>query len=127
MDVAQFRQMFPEFGETADYASATISLWLVVAAKLVDANRWGNLIDTGIGLFAAHNLVIQTGNIRAAEAGGIPGSTGGMIQSKAVGSVSVSYDATVTAELDAGHWNQTTYGRQYIHLARMIGAGCVQL
>ena len=127
MDVAQFRQMFPEFGETADYASATISLWLGVAAKLVDANRWGNLIDTGIGFFTAHNLVLQTANIRAAEAGGVPGSTGGMVASKSVGTVSVSYDATVAAELDAGHWNQTTYGRQYIHLARMIGAGCVQL
>jgi hypothetical protein len=127
VDVAQFRQMFPEFGDTADYASATISLWLGVAEKLVNEDRWGNLWTTGLGFFTAHNVALQAANIRAAETGAVPGSTGGMIASKTVGSVSVGYDANATMELNAGHWNQTTYGRQYIHLARMIGAACVQL
>ena len=41
--------------------------------------------------------------------------------------VSFSYDSASAAELNAGHWNSTIYGKRYIALVRMVGAGPVQI
>ncbi|MBX9696911.1 MAG: DUF4054 domain-containing protein [Alphaproteobacteria bacterium] len=47
--------------------------------------------------------------------------------SKSVGGVSVGYDSTAQSEKDAGWWNRTTYGQQFIRLVRIFGAGAIQL
>jgi len=127
MNIAQFRIDYPEFADPAKYPAQPIELWSSVGAELVSADRWGNLYERGVELFTAHNLVIATQNKQASTAGGTPGQAAGLIQSKAVGSVNVSYDTTNIMEPNAGHWNQTSYGRQYIQLARLLGGGCVQL
>lgn len=124
MNIDQFRSDFPEF---ADYPASTIKFWSDVGEKLISKDRFGGLYDQALALFTAHNIVLAANNDRADAAGGLPGTATGVVENKSVGSVSVAYDNTQTVELDAGHWNQTTYGRQYIRLARMIGAGCYQL
>jgi hypothetical protein len=85
------------------------------------------LYNQGLELFTAHNIVLAAGNKASAAQGSIPGQANGVLTSKKVGSVGVTYDNTSAMELDAGHWNQTTYGRQYIRLARLLGQGCYQL
>jgi hypothetical protein len=122
-DKSTFRIQFPEFTDPVKYTDGMIDFWAGVAAKLTDATTWGNLYEQGLSLFVAHNLVLQAGNISAASGGGLPGTTAGSIASKAVGSANVSYDSASSMEPSAGHWNMTTYGRQYIHIARMIGVG----
>lgn len=103
-----------------------LDFWSGVAANLVSLDKWGALYTQGIYLFVAHNLVLQRRNINAA-AGGVPGAQTGMQSSKAVGRVSVGYDNGNVAEQNGGQWNLTTYGLQYLQLARMIGVGGVQL
>lgn len=126
MDVAQFREDFPEFASVTDYPTAQVNFWAGIASKLVDLDRWGDLYDQGISLFVAHNLVLQRRNIAGAASGGSGGLVGS-VSSKSVGAVSVSYDVNAVMESGAGQWNLTSYGLQYIQLARMIGAGGVQL
>ncbi len=75
----------------------------------------------------AHELVLAAQNAKAAQVGGSPGQQGGIANSKTVGSVTVSYDASTSTEKDAGYWNLTTYGKQFIRLARIFGAGAIQL
>lgn len=127
MDVTQFRKDFPEFADASRFPVGQVEFWGRMAAKLVSETRFGDLYTEAVELFAAHNLVLAAQSRAAAAGGSLPGGNAGPVASKAVGSVSVSYDTAGSMELNAGHWNQTTYGRQYIRLARLIGQGCYQL
>lgn len=127
LDVAKFRTDFPEFADASRYTPAMLNFWSGIGEKVVSPDRWGDLYNQGLELFTAHNIVLAAGNKAAAAQGSMPGQSNGVLTSKKVGSVGVTYDNTSSVELDAGHWNQTTYGRQYIRLARLLGQGCYQL
>jgi hypothetical protein len=125
MTPAQFRSDFPEFANATD---AQINLWLTVATALVDPARWDELTDIGVELVTAHHLAIALRNARAGAAGGAgAGAVGGPVASKAVDKVSVSYNTSATQFEGEAFWNMTTYGIQYLQLARMFGAGGFQL
>jgi len=127
MDSVQFRKDFPEFADTARFPNQQIDFWGGMGEKLISQTRFGTLYTEAVELFTAHNMVLSAQSRTAAATGGMPGGNPGVVASKAVGSVNVSYDTAGSMEPNAGHWNQTTYGRQYIHLVRMIGQGCYQL
>lgn len=127
MDIPTFRQNFPEFASTSVYPDAQITFWATVAEQQVNANVWQNLTSQGVQLYVAHEITIAAQNVQAAAVGGSPGQSGGIANNKAVGAVSVGYDASTQTEKDAGWWNRTTYGQQFIRLARMFGSGAIQL
>ena len=127
MDIATFRAEFPEFGSQANYPDSQVSLWLGVAAKRLNADRWAELYDHGLSLFTAHHLVLARRNRDAASLGGPPGGGVAAVSAEAVDRISVSYDPATAAETDGGHWNLTTYGLQFIALARLAGAGGVEV
>lgn len=124
---ASLRANFPAFADAAVYPDSAINYWLSLAGKLLNVDRWGDLLDDGSQLFVAHNLVLEKQSAEAARDGNDPGEQTGPTASKAVGPVNVSYDTQAAIELNAGHWNMTTYGTRFIRLARMVGAGPVQL
>lgn len=119
----QFRKDFPEFTDTMKYPDAMLDFWGVVAEQQVNACVWKKLTLQGIELYVAHEITIAAQSVAAANIGGTPGQAPGIANSKTVGSVSVGYDASTTTEKDAGWWNKTTYGQQFIRLARIFGAG----
>lgn len=127
MDPLEFRKDFPEFTDVACFPSQQIEFWSGMGEKLISQDRFGTLYTEAVELFTAHNIVLSAQSRAATVTGGMPGGNAGAIAGKSVGSVNVSYDTSGAMELNAGHWNQTTYGRQYIHLVRMIGQGCYQL
>lgn len=127
MDNAQFRVDFPEFANPEQYPDSQLNFWGGIATKMVNACLWLDMTTTGIELYVAHELTLARLNAQAAQSGGTPGQSGGIASSKTVGQVSVSYDPNTTTEKDAGWWNLTVYGKQFIRLARMFGAGVVQL
>lgn len=127
MDIAQFRLDFPEFADTTRYPSTQITFWATVAEAQVREAVWTDMKPFGVKLYVAHEITLAAQNKAVATNGGAPGGTSGPVTSKAVGGVNVSYDANQTAEKDAGWWNLTTYGKQFIRLARMFGAGGIQL
>lgn len=120
----QFRSDFPEFASTSD---AQISTWLTVGASLVNAARWDELTTIGIELVAAHHLAIAMRAGAAGAAGGGAGTVSGPIASKSVDKVSVSYNTSSTQFEGEAFWNMTSYGIRYLGLARMMGAGGIQL
>lgn len=127
MTPADFRSAFPEFASTTDYPDARIQFWIAFAGEVVLADRWDpTLIDMGQQLYVAHQLVLSRRNQLAAQGGGSPGTSNGVINSKSVDRVSVGYDTTAGTEVDGSHFNLTTYGVQFLNLARMVGAGGVQ-
>lgn len=126
MNIATFRTNFPEFTAPL-YPDAMVTFWSNIAEKMVLLKRWDNMWSEGVQLFTAHHLVFAKANINASAVGGLPGQTAGPTASKTVGAASITYDTNAGLELNAGHWNMSTYGKQFIHLARMFGAGAVQL
>lgn len=122
MDIAKFRADFPEFEDVGKYPNAMINRWGATGEKLLSPNRWGDLYIEGLFLFVAHNLALSLSNKEASISGAQPGKASGAVSSKSVGAVSISYDTSSTMEPNAGHWNETTYGKEYIRLVRLIGA-----
>lgn len=124
MDAATFKTIFPEFASAAD---ATIAFWITAAQGLLNEERWSSSLDMGIALFTAHHLVIGSRDAEVATAGGSPGAVPGVVTSKSVDKVSVSYDGSLGTYEGAGFWNQTNYGVRFYQMARLVGAGGIQL
>ena len=122
-----FRQDFPEFADETKYPDSLVDFWLTVSVSLVNPDRWGVLTDQGIELCTAHHLVLSARDEQVASIGGIPGQMTGPQSSKAVDKVSASYDTGAATIDDGGFWNLTTYGVRYLTLAKLMGAGGMQL
>jgi hypothetical protein len=119
MDIATFRANFPLFADTVKYPDTMITFWSTIGEDNVALDRWGGIRSQAVELYTAHHLIIASdSNI---------GKQTGLVSNKSIGDVSVGYDTSATLELNAGHWNTTMYGKMFIRLARMYGAGCVQL
>ncbi|HIE5943667.1 hypothetical protein WK90_01565 [Burkholderia cepacia] len=127
MDIAQFRQSFPEFNDTTTYPDSLVQFWMTVAVSLVNADRWGELTDLGVALVTAHHLALALKDQKTAAVGGVPGQVTGPQSSKAVDKVSASYNTEAVAIKDGGFWNATMYGVRYLSLAQMMGSGGIQL
>lgn len=125
--LADFRNEMPEFADSSKYDDGIVQMYLDLAVALLPLARWGNWYRLGIKMFVAHNLVLDQQATQAGQRGGLPGMTAGIMSSKSIGSVSVSYDTQAGIEVDAGHWNMTTFGRRFINAVRMVGAGGVQV
>lgn len=122
-----FRQQFPEFQDPAIYSDQVIGFWDAIALARLDADTWDDALPGGEALFVAHHLVLAARDQASIEVGGVSGGVSGLMQSKSIDKVSVSYDVSRISYEDAGFWNATSYGIRFWQLARMIGAGGVQL
>jgi hypothetical protein len=121
---AQFRTDFPEFANTLAYPDSELTVWMNVASIMLQPNaqRWGNLLTIGIELAAAHWLILAMRDLNAA----VPGTATGLLSSKGVADLSMSYDYSRTTLADAGFWNLSSYGQRFYMLVRMMGAGGIQ-
>lgn len=123
MNVALFRGNFVEFADPIKYPDTLLEFWADIGERLTSIDRYGDIYQHAVDLFVAHNIAVAA----RSGSGSIPGLPSGVITSKSVGSVRVSYDTSAAMTPGAGHWNLTTYGAQYARLARLFGAGVVQL
>ncbi len=123
MEIDRFRADFPEFSDEERYSDDVIGFWAGIVEQRMNPvrARWEGIYDQAVELATAHYVAIAKKNE------GAPGSAGGLAAGKSVGGVSVSYDTSAIAVEGAGHWNQTSYGRQYMELAMVAGMGAVQL
>ena len=129
---AQFIQDYPEF---ANASQSQFNLNLNRASQFINA-AWGPLsggtdptqytqADIGTELVIAHFLARAQFRAQQAANGG-PTVARGNVSSESAGPNSVNYDVASVTEEDAGHWNQTDYGREYIQMARLIGSAPAQ-
>jgi hypothetical protein len=123
MDAITFRSIFPEFSSAGAFSDSAISFWLNLGTSRLDVSVWGDQLDYGLALFTAHNLAIGSKNQVAASRGNAPGELTGATASKSVENVSVSYDTSFVKMNDVGYWGLTSYGLQFIQLARLMGSG----
>lgn len=127
MIIADFRAEFPEFADETVYPDSQLTFWASIAELMIRKCIWLDMFTFGVKLYVAHEITLAAINAKASAVGGVPGVSGGIASSKAVGAVNVTYDTTSSAEKDAGWWNLTNYGKQFYRLLMMFGAGCIQL
>lgn len=120
-----FRRQFPAFINQEMYPGPVIDMWLSVATKLLNPARWVELLDLGCYLYTAHNLIIEVQAMKDSASGKVPGTQAGPLNSKSVGPASASYDSSSAVEEGAGNYNETIYGRRFIRMAKLLGAGPV--
>lgn len=128
MNAAEFRAAFPAF--TAElHPDARVDFWLLVGSKRLDEDRWGDLYEQGLCLFAAHNLTLErAASLDPTGTGGMSAAAGPVTsESKTVGPISKSksYSQATTANPAAGQWNLTIYGQQLYELMQLVGVGGV--
>ena len=121
------RISFTEFADAQAYPTDLLAFWIAVAVQQVSTDRWGTMTDIGVSLYTAHHCVLEVRARAEAANGAPPGGQVGPINSKSVDKVSVGYDTTAGTEENGGHWNLTVFGTRYIHLARQMGMGPVQI
>lgn len=124
----QFREMFPQFENTTTYPTPMISARLALADVLLSESRFGEeIFPYVVGLFVAHYMALYAADMRGVAVGSAGGANSGVQTSKSVDKVSVSYDASVTLNPDAGFWNNTRYGSEFWEYLMIFGAGAIQL
>lgn len=124
---AQFRADFPQFADTTRFPPAQIAFRLTLADNLLDETVFDTMFPYVVELYVAHYLTLFAADMRASALGGGGGSNSGVVSSKSVDKVSVSYDSSATLNPDAGFWNNTRYGSEFYSLLMMFGAGGRQL
>ena len=126
LDLETFRTAFPAFADTTTFPDAGVQLWLDMGCSMVNS-CWGPMAGTGQGWWAAHELAKGATAAAQAASGNFSGIAG-VVASKSVGPVSVSYDTKLGSEPEAaGNYNGTVYGRQYFHMAQLYGTGPLQI
>lgn len=120
-DIAVFRQSFPAFADETTYPDAMIEIWAGLGDKLLNVERWGDFYDEGLRFFVAHEVYLAAKAATATDTDSA--SEGGLVASLGAGPLSVSFDNQPALEKDAGHYNLTTYGKQYWRLVQIVGMG----
>lgn len=131
--IAEFREYYPEFGDTEKYSD------LLVKRCLQDADeetggRWGrydgsnHLKQRGMFAFAAHMLVMRSTATMVSGAGGVANVVS-PISSKTVADESTSY-AVVSPDYATsvrnGSLGNTFYGQEFLRLrGRIVGPSFV--
>ncbi|PHM39274.1 hypothetical protein Xmau_02878 [Xenorhabdus mauleonii] len=125
--VAQFRTDFPQFSDNQKFPDAQIQFRLNLADKQLDENRLGDMFVYLVELMVAHYMALWAVDSRSMAIGGAGGTNSGVVSSKSVDKVSVSYDTGATLNPNAGFWNNTRYGSEFYELLMLFGAGGIQL
>ncbi len=125
--VSDFRRDFPQFSDDTKYPDAVIEFRLNLADMLIDGSAMGSMFPYLAELFVAHYLVLNAADTAAGALGGAGGATSGVVASKSVDKVSVSYDNSATLNADAGFWNFSRYGAEFWQLLMLFGYGGIQL
>jgi hypothetical protein len=124
--VSDFRASFPAYADPTVYPDTQVQFYIDFAYLMLRPERWGTVIDQGASLFVAHFLSTDA-LAKAAGIGGVPGTGVGVVDAGTIDKVTFGKNVDAVMEPDAGHWGMTIYGLQFLRLARMMGAGPIQV
>ncbi|MBP2155752.1 DUF4054 domain-containing protein [Erwinia rhapontici] len=125
--VSDFRRDFPQFADETKFPDPVIQFRLNLADTLIDGSAMGDMFPYLAELFVAHYMVLYAADKASGAVGGAGGATSGVVASKSVDKVSVSYDNSSTLNADAGFWNFSRYGAEFYQMLMLFGCGGIQL
>lgn len=127
--IEEFYAFYPQFQGLDELPDQIVWMYICFANEVINIERWGAQWKLGMCLFVAHfcsvYLMSYTDTNSAAAAVIAAAQSKGLISSKSVGDVSVSYDFSLAMQ-DVDRWGQfnlTIFGNQFVHLAKMMSKG----
>ena len=128
--IADFVAIYPQFGTVdqqgsfvpaagVNVSSGALQMFVNLASASISQLRWQDSWSFGMALFIAHYATLYQQSSSSVMAG----LAKGVQVSKSVGDVSVSYQAITSGLESWGAWNLTSFGQQFLTMAKMIGAG----
>lgn len=130
--ISLFRRKFPMFADEAVYSADRVRLALLISYYEVDKEKWPNPENKEASMYwharfllTAHRLVLQDNAIN--EDGTAKANTDSPVTWKAVGGLSISFSnpAKVGSGSTGSTYESTTFGREYLSLTHLFGAGCL--
>lgn len=131
-----FLDFFPNFEDVIvglhdniPIPNAVIDMYIQFASDCVNVKVWGKQWKYAMSLFIAHFLVIyiqaQIPDNATAQQVLATAQAKGLISSKSVGDVSVSYDfsSAIKGVESWGQFTTTEYGLQFANLAKLVAKG----
>ena len=133
---SDFLSFFPNFKNAVEGRSTDVNIppevldmYIQFASDCVNIRVWGNQWKYAMSLFIAHFLTIyiqaQFPENATAQQILAYGQAKGLISSKSVGDVSVSYDfgSAIKGVESWGQFTTTEYGLQFANLAKLVAKG----
>ena len=124
-----FYAIYPQFQGLDELPDLIVQMYIDFANEVVNIARWGKQWKLGMCLFVAHfcsvYLMSFVENNSEAAAVIAAGQSKGLISSKSVGDVSVSYDFSLAMQnVDTwGQFNLTLFGNQFVSIAKLNSKG----
>lgn len=124
-----FYTIYPQFQGLNELPEGIIEMYIGLANSYINIERWKNSWKIGMCYFVAHfcTLYLQSFSPSNSTAQEVMASAQakGLVSSKSVGDVSVSYDfSSAVNGLDGwANWTSTTFGINLANLGRLIGKG----
>lgn len=123
--MSDFLKIYPQF-ETV-LPNEIMQMYLDFAHHCIKYSRWRNGFQIAISLFTAHfcTLYLQSFSDSTAQSVIHAAQSKGLVTSKTVDGVSVSYDYSTALQglSEWGGWTMTAYGTQLAMLAKLYGKG----
>jgi hypothetical protein len=126
----EFLTLYPQFN-SGNIPEAVLTMYLDLANKSIQEARWHEYHKVAVGLFTAHCCTLwlegSTPNNAGAAEITAAGAAKGLVGSKSVSGVSVSYDNSSIFSDFAGYgsWKLTKYGLQLLSLLQIVGKGAI--
>ncbi len=127
--ICDFFDIYPQFMDNDALPAEMIEIYIEFANEAINIHKWGKQWKLGMSLFVAHFCTVYmmsfTPEGSSAAAVIAAGQTKGLISSKSVGDVSVSYDFSYAVQDVAtwGQFNLTMFGNQFVSIAKMMTKG----
>lgn len=115
---AEFIEQYPEF---TDVPGPAVERQLSLSTRLLDGPAWGDFYSDGVGLDAAHNLLLSQQATAGGLQGGFQGAVGPVSSVSAAG-VSTSFATPTPAgkHASADWYAKTVYGQQFLRLRNTV-------
>jgi hypothetical protein len=128
-----FKKLYPQFWDASGallVPKAVLDMYIAFAESFIKISRYHDAWRVCMSLAIAHFLTLYLRTMTSDPDGGAASviktaETHGLVASKSVDGVSVSYDfSTALADLDGwANWKTTEYGIQFITLAKNFMRG----
>jgi hypothetical protein len=128
-ELEDFLLMYPQFDGMNELPDDIIEMYIQFANDVVNIKNWGNQWKLGMCLFVAHFCTVYLMSFQPAEASAAAviasAQTKGLVSSKSVGDVSVSYDFSLAVQNveEWGQFNLTIFGNQFASLSKLMNMG----
>jgi hypothetical protein len=131
-----FLAFYPQFGNNSEgvpvVPTTVLQAFVTLATNTLNQARWQSMWAMAIGWYVAHFCTLYLQSVADPNGGAAAvfeaGRAQGVITSKTVGDVSVSYDPNLAGRdtptmAGWGAFHLTVYGQQLITMGRLVGKG----